>query len=118
MLLDQYGLTWSATELGPVDLQVAADRVGRPGKSFALFDRVDRRQPIDDRHALDEGNGAGPQPDHAVREICRNVLRKPPANRRRADWHRAQPLTSSSSFSWPARCCWPRRGFSACLSSP
>src|SRR2546421_385846 len=66
-LLDEVGLTWTTTQLGAIDLQLTAERIGSAGEALALFDGVDGREPVDDRHALDQWDGTGPQADDPVR---------------------------------------------------
>src|SRR5947208_3744098 len=91
-LLDELGLTCKTTQLGAIDLQVTPDRIGSAGEALALFDGIDRRESVDDRHALDQWDGTGPQADDPVRQVSRNGLRPPPAKGWRADGHGAGPL--------------------------
>src|SRR5438094_4927263 len=103
-LLDKVSLERETAQFVAVDFEVSADGIGASGEALALLDRVDRGESIDDGDALGERERASPQPDQAIGQVGGDVLRPPGQNGRRADWHRAQPLTSSSSFSWPARC--------------
>ena len=87
-LLDKLSLERETAQLVAIDFDVSGDGIGASGEPLALFDRVDRGEPIHDRHALGERDRTSPQPDQAVRQVGGDVLRPPGQDGRRAQRHR------------------------------